>query len=649
MTAPANTPIPRPDTVPADARWDGAVGVEWQTGPVDSDGKKHGSFRGWSRAGVLHSETPYDHGVLHGKQRRFHPDGSIALVSEWARGVELDTIYYRNDTSHPASPEPFPECAPAVRSAGFYTRDGRANYTIRYFLRDGTEAGPDGQPVPPRPPSVPASARWLPDLRAWVDGELERGTNRRLGVWRRWSRTGTFERDERYDAGRLISASERGDGGAVSFEAVREGDAMQCTLFAGGTRVATGAIADGLVTGTWRLFGEPDREIDATPHRIAHDITGVRLERALAELAYRADEPMLALPTEFIGIDTEPWHVTTGAQDRRVAEIPRLVRALVALDVRVRDYALAAIEAELDRHGEVFPATALAIPYFGKLLAHPNADTSALVRVIHVASDATTTAAESAPVHAAVSAAIAVAWPAIWARFASAGAEDRHRILGIARAAPNARADVLALATRDPDPVMRAFAMASITDGDYQLAEVKPCLDDRDPLVRAATAIAIGCSAGPESPREVVTQLADAIRRHKELAPRFAALTWAEEHVLAQLAFAAGAIGTPDARSLVHSLCAVFGEVDGRSAITFATGLLALAFGTGERPFAKRFVEVLQTLATGPGFWVYDSDASELLGRWNLPTERKQLGAFVTQLGAARDPESIAYAKMHSQ
>ena len=447
----------------------------------------------------------------------------------------------------------------------------------------------------------------------------------------------------------LVSASERGDGGAVSFEAVREGDAMQCTLFAGGTRVAAGAIADGLLTGAWRLFGDHGRDVDATPHRIAHDITGVRLERALADLVYRADEPNLELPSQIIGIDTELWHVTSGAQDRRVAEIPRLVRALVAPDPRVRDYALAAIEAELERHSEVFPATALAIPYLGKLLAHPNADASSLVRVIHVAAEATTTAAETTPVHAAVSAAIAVAWPAIWARFAASGGEDRHRILGIARAAPNARADVLALATRDPDPVMRAFAMTSITDGDYQIAEVKACLDDRDPLVRAATAIAIGCSAGPESPREVVTQLADAIRRHKELAPRFAALTWAEEHVLAQLAFAAGAIGTPDARSLVHALCAVFGEVDGRSAITFATGLLALAFGSGERPFAKRFVEILQTLAAGPGFWVYDSEASELLGRWNLPTERKQLAAFVAQLTAARDPERLAYDKMHSQ
>ena len=91
-------------------------------------------------------------------------------------------------------------CATSVWTVRYYTRDGKTNYTIRYFDRDGTECGPDGQPLPVRPPAVSADARWFPDLDRWVDGEIERGTNMRVGRWRQWSREGVLRNEEFRDA-----------------------------------------------------------------------------------------------------------------------------------------------------------------------------------------------------------------------------------------------------------------------------------------------------------------------------------------------------------------------------------------------------------------------------------------------------------------
>jgi hypothetical protein len=174
------------------------------------------------------------------------------------------------------------------------------------------------------------------------------------------------------------------------------------------------------------------------------------------------------------------------------------------------------------------------------------------------------------------------------------------------------------------------------------------CLADRDPLVRASAAIAIGCAKGPATSRDVVGTLREALGIWRELAPRFAELAFADRHLLACLALAAGSIGSPDARSLAQALCAGIDEVDARSACTYGEGLLALALGTGERPFAKRCVEILDALANSRQFWVFGGSAHELLARWNLPREREALLALVGELRASHDREALLHARMHA-
>ncbi len=734
MGSPDNSPPARPASVPADARWDPTdPGFEWVVGPVDAEGRRHGKYRSWNRAGVMHGECDYDHGKVHGKNINFHPDGAVASEADWVNGLIMDSAFFRSDAP---SPEPFAQAAPNVWSARYYTRDGRTNYTIRYFLRDGTECGPDGNALPPRPSNVSADARWFPDMDRWVNGEIARGSNLQVGPWKWWAKDGTLRHEElrgsdgeatmvadhaadgalrtkttrddsgeqrdsyfddgalsirrrddaqdreiyygswyrdgsleeekqrTYDGDALASVTERGRGGALVFEARREGPAMACVLYGddGKTIAATGMIGDDKLDGTWRVFdaaGALRREVDTTPLGIAQEVTGAGLHWRLGEALYRVDEAGLALPDELAGVDAERWDETAGCYNDEVDQFPRFLRALASPDPLVRRYALGSIDNEIEHQGSTYPATARAIPYLARLLAHPNADRSRLLAVIQTAG---TNAApyvdqvqeldpgddDRIGIEGTVMA-VRAAWPQIFAQFAAASSEDRRRILVIAQFAPEARASVLQVARDDGDAAMRACAVDSLTSQDgYALAEVTPCLTDRDGLVRAAAAIAIACTKGPDSPREVVTALDEALRNWRDLKPRFAELPYTDGHILAYVSLGLGSIRTPDARSLVQALCASIDEVDGVSAVTYGQGLLALAFGTGDRPFAKRFVEVLATLATSKQFWVFNVNAHEVLAKWNLPRDQAELAALVEELKAAGDAETLMHDKMQA-
>jgi hypothetical protein len=733
MASPDNSSPPRPASVPAEARWDPKEpGFEWVVGDVDSDGRRHGHYRSWTRGGVLHGECGYDHGRVHGVNINFHPDGTPASEADWVDGVIMDSVFFRSDAP---TPEPFAACAPNVWSVRYYTRDGKTNYTIRYFSRDGTECGPDGNALPTRPGRVSKDARWFPDMDRWVDGEIERGTNAQVGRWRWWSRDGVLRheeirdargeptlvaqyhadgslekkttRDERgeqrdyhfddgklsvrqrsdpqgratykatwlpdgtldeettrtFDGDALASVVEKTRRGVLAFEARREGPSLACVLYHpdGKTIHATGLHTAGKLDGRWRVFdtsGALRREVDASALDVRHDATGRGLARRLGEALFLVDDAALDSPRELAGIDAEPWHETTGAYERDVERFPRLVRALVSPDAMVRDYAFGAIAREVIHQGSTYPATARVVPYLGRLLAHPTADHPRLLALLQQVADAALPFVDEVAhldaghddrfaIEGTVRA-VAAVWPYIYALFADASAEDRRRILVLAKLAPHAKPDIVELARNDRDPAMRAVAVHTLAElPTFVATDALPSLLDKDPLVRATAAIAVGLRLGPETPRECLHMLDEAIRGWRDVAKRFAELPFARTHVLVYAALAAGAIRTPDARSLTQQLCAGLDEVDGRAALDYGQGLLSLAFGTGERPFAKRFVEILDCLAKSAAFWMFDVNAREVLGQWHLPGTRTGLAALVTELRAAAEPEVTMHAKLH--
>ena len=697
--------------MPAEARWDPRhAGFEWSVGAVDAEGRRHGTYRSWTRDGVLHGECDYRHGRVHGTNVQFHPDGTVASEADWANGVVMNSVFHR---SAAPTTEPFAQAAPAVWSVRYYTRDGKTNYTIRYFSRDGRECGPDGNALPERPASVSADARWFPDIERWVDGEIERGTNARVGRWRWWSRAGVLrlvefrdttgepslsarysatgpleqetvrvngaeQRDHyapdgalatrtrtdargraiyrcawasdgsiehehalTYDGDELAGVVECGAGGVRTFEARRDGASLACVLYAadGTAPEATGAIADGTLVGSWQLFagGVLRRELDLTDLALEQAPTSEGLAWTLAEALFRTDEPDFVTPAELAGIDREPWAETGGAFDHDVEHFPRLVRGLISPDPQVRRFALEVIDGEIVQAGTTYPATARVIPHLAALLAHPLADPASLLRSLAAAGDAVTDGArDPATTHA-----LAAAWPRIFACFAAAAADDRQRILRLAQLAPAAKSDVLALARGDTDASVRSLAIATVPAlPGYTPSDLVALFAERDLLVRLVASLAVARTTGPDSPREVVHVLTEALRNWREVAARYTAAFPRDGHVLAAIASAAGAIHNADARSLARELCAALHEVDHRSAIAYADGLLALAFGRGRRPFAKRFVEILDTLARSTQLWLVETDARALLARWKLPPTQAQLAALVAELRGTSDPEA---------
>ena len=465
-----------------------------------------------------------------------------------------------------------------------------------------------------------------------------------------------------YDGDELASVTERTTGGALLFEARREGAEMACVLYGkdGKTPAAMGMIAGERLAGTWRICedgGAVRREADVAALEIDQAVTADGLEWTLGQALYRLDEPAFPPMPELAGVDAEPWGELEGAYGDHVEEFPRLLHGLASPDPLVRRFALASIDSEIEHQGSTYPATARVIPYLARVLAHANADRPRLLAVIQCAGEAALPyvddVAELAgddPARVGIEGtvkAVAAAWPHVFAIYPRATLEERRKILVIAKLAPEARKSVLEVARGDADAAMRACAVDSLVTRDGPIEDVVPALGDRDLLVRAAAAVAIACAKGPATPREVVHALGDAIRNWREIAPRFGELPYTDGHLLAYLALAAGSIRTPDARSLAHHLHPLIDEVDSRSAITFGQGLLGLAFGDGQRPFAKRFVEILDALARSKKFWVFDVNAHEIVDGWNLPREPRELAALVAELQAAGEPESVMHAIMH--
>jgi len=223
MAQPDNMPIARPRGLPADARWDPKdAGFEWVLGPVDSEGKRHGPYRFWNRDGVLHGDSTYEHGKVQGKNLNYHPDGSLASEGEWIDDLCRDCVFYRSDKP---SPEPWPESGDKVRSVRYYSRDGKVNYTIRFFDADGVEVGQDGEPMPARHANVSIDARWFPEQDRWVDGAIERGTNAQVGEWRWWATDGVLRHYERLDdQGKAIESIDYEADGRLDEKTVRLAD-----------------------------------------------------------------------------------------------------------------------------------------------------------------------------------------------------------------------------------------------------------------------------------------------------------------------------------------------------------------------------------------------------------------------------------------
>lgn len=199
------TPPARPPVVPAAARYD-AIDDRWVLGSRTTDGCRHGPWKEWRTDGSLALDTHYLDGLVHGIQREFHADGSPAGDARWIRGVQKDSFKLRAKGG--AADAFWSTVDPRiVRVDSIPDEHGRGWRTG--VLRDasGVEVTPAGEPVPPRPPGVPETARFYvaEGPPAWVDVTSQYTTLAPVGHKRVWSAAGELLRESEYTPhGRLI-------------------------------------------------------------------------------------------------------------------------------------------------------------------------------------------------------------------------------------------------------------------------------------------------------------------------------------------------------------------------------------------------------------------------------------------------------------
>jgi antitoxin component YwqK of YwqJK toxin-antitoxin module len=188
----------RPAAVPDDAAWIEEAG-EWRSGAVDAKGDKQGLHRTWRSDGTLREEVAFVAGKGEGRYRRFHPNGDVAGEGELVSGNMQGTLRaYGCDAPTPELLQPC--CVPPNAWELQTDYDRGEEKARRWYDRAGMQILESGAPHPPRPPTVPADARYDEAAGQWVVGTYAIAAGA-VVHWRRWSRAGALLEEEELEAG----------------------------------------------------------------------------------------------------------------------------------------------------------------------------------------------------------------------------------------------------------------------------------------------------------------------------------------------------------------------------------------------------------------------------------------------------------------
>jgi hypothetical protein len=252
----------RPPGVPDDATWFPDA-YEWRCGPVDAAGEKQGLHRSFRPDGTLREQVTFVDGQGVGTYLRFHPNGQIAGQGEFVDGQMQGTL--RSFASDAPTPEVLQSCCVPPNAwelqSDFHHGQCMAR---RWYDRSGQQILDSGAPHPPRPPSVPAEARFDEASDRWLVGDYTVGENRAVH-WHRWSREGVLveEEDVVNDARHGILRRYRETDGTLCLDVRYErgllhgpfrDDTIPAGVFTDPRAVSEqGAFDRDLATGVWRL------------------------------------------------------------------------------------------------------------------------------------------------------------------------------------------------------------------------------------------------------------------------------------------------------------------------------------------------------------------------------------------------------------
>lgn len=173
----------RPATVPPGAEYLTETN-QWGEGPR-VDGKRHGRWRFWRKAGALQEESDYQQDVEHGRSVRYHPDGSISAEQRVEQGRAVELMLHLTDKP---TDELNPQLPTVIRRVHIRYEDGWQSF-IQFLGEAGQPLTLAGEPAPARPAGIPEGTYLTDEADAWKTG-LFNGQGGFKGLHRYWTLRG---------------------------------------------------------------------------------------------------------------------------------------------------------------------------------------------------------------------------------------------------------------------------------------------------------------------------------------------------------------------------------------------------------------------------------------------------------------------------
>ncbi|MEM9070202.1 MAG: hypothetical protein AAGE52_16975 [Myxococcota bacterium] len=634
------------------------------------------------------------HEQRHGLWQWWSSDGTPTLERLFERGKPLRERRFRADGS--------------VEMESHYDAEGKRIYTAR-FDSSGARTTSAGDAVPPRPKSVSERAIFDTHGEHWMEAEsLEDGVVRN-GTWTWRKLDGSLAIEHEYQEGAQLADRKFHDNGKLFVERLKDlrgnktrvaffyddgdlnysidrtydgdtltgvtihryqrgliargerkdGPGLRYEFFEKGEVTARGHVEDNKAVGTWEFFSEDEPfALDVTAHEIRASVDQRFRPTWVLGAALLEKESKAPLAEELRGANEVPWHDLTSCMGTAEG-FAGYLQAMLSGVRAVRNTALGRIRDEALHQGTVYVATAQVVPFLLRILAHPNADTVAILSFVEDVTSSAATWLEEAlgwedddeeriAIVGTVDA-VKKGFPAIVAFADYEDVQVRASVLALAAFADDQGKDLVTRIANGNDAELRPVAVHTLLSLESSSPDdAVPFLNAKDDLVVCVAATTVALRFGPDSPPETTAALTASLSKRDDLAASYAGLPFTDGHLLVYLSLALGSVRTPEAMKLASDLALHLPRLGFHDAPSYCQGLFALCFGRGERPFAPGFLDVFDAIAKEEVFDGY-VNFFEVAERWNLPRERRAYRGIAERLRKSDDAEALMHSIMHGE
>lgn len=436
-------------------------------------------------------------------------------------------------------------------------------------------------------------------------------------------------------------------------------DILHCEFYENGNKSAEGMFDnDRRPAGTWKFY--------LSSGELAHERTvdGVQWDKfsinkdfnpawVLGELLLQ-DEAGKPLPASLATADQINWKEMEGAYGKKVHLFPLYIRGMISHHPSVRLVALSEIVAEAEHQGSLYQSTVMIVPFLVAALDHPRSDKYAILRFLNLVMDAVYQYTDEEALQVdpdeqdpeefdyddlvpMIIRRLYNGWPVLKSLLHGHQKDILLSTVMLIKAInrPDVEQEIRTL-LQNPDPEIRLTALSSLLERTDERAQF---LSDPDPLIRLETAIQCTLRTGPHAPDKAVEELIKVWRqKDEELYSVYMRMPFVEQDLYALVCLGLGCNRNTAAQQLLPELCAGLEKQSPFDALTYGRGLLSLALGNAQVPFAPDFLLVLTTLASSKKFFTF-INVSDVLNDWRLPVKADALLQLADSVRLEPHPE----------